>query len=161
MRPTSRARLSHTRALFSLRIYAPSERPEFAPDTYGVFVVGPDGKEVFVATVAAVGSITRVVAPVACGVEYLVRAAACNGAGCSAPLEDGPFRAKACPTPPVPPPAKYAAPPPPLRPQQQQHQMYEEPPPTFGSTMKTYFTLGIGVSLGVTAFSVLLRMIGF
>ena len=29
-----------------------------------------------------------------------------------------------------------------------------------GSTMKTYFTLGIGVSLGVTAFSVLLRMIG-
>jgi len=39
--------------------------------------------------------------------------------------------------------------------------MYEEPPPTFGSTMKTYFSLGIGVSLGVTAFSVLLRMIGF
>ena len=39
--------------------------------------------------------------------------------------------------------------------------MYEEPPPTFGSTMKTYFTLGIGVSLGVTAFSVLLRMVGF
>ena len=62
---------------------------------------------------------------------------------------------------PPPPPAKYAAPPPPLRPQQQQHQMYEEPPPTFGSTMKTYFTLGIGVSLGVTAFSVLLRMVGF
>ena len=60
------------------------------------------------------------------------------------------------PRPPAPP-----APPPPLRPQQQQHQMYEEPPPTFGSTMKTYFTLGIGVSLGVTAFSVLLRMVGF
>ena len=66
------------------------------------------------------------------------------------------------PAPPAapPPPAKYAAPPPPLRPQQQ-HQMYEEPPQTFGSTMKTYFTLGIGVSLGVTAFSVMLRMIGF
>ena len=63
--------------------------------------------------------------------------------------------------PPPPPPAKYAAPPPPLRPQQQHHQMYEEPPQTFGSTMKTYFTLGIGVSLGVTAFSVLLRMVGF
>ena len=69
--------------------------------------------------------------------------------------------APAPPAAPPPPPAKYAAPPPPLRPQQQQQQMYEEPPPTFGSTMKTYFTLGIGVSLGVTAFSVLLRMIGF
>ena len=70
--------------------------------------------------------------------------------------------APAPPAPPPPPPAKYAAPPPPLRPQQyQQQQLYEEPPQTFGSTMKTYFTLGIGVSLGVTAFSVLLRMIGF
>ena len=69
--------------------------------------------------------------------------------------------APAPPAAPPPPPAKYAAPPPPLRPQQQQQQMYEEPPPTFGSTMKTYFSLGIGVSLGVTAFSVLLRMIGF
>ena len=69
--------------------------------------------------------------------------------------------APAPPAPAPPPPAKYAAPPPPLRPQQHQHQMYEEPPTTFGSTMKTYFTLGIGVSLGVTAFSVLLRMIGF
>jgi len=68
--------------------------------------------------------------------------------------------APAPPAPPPPPPAKYAAPPPPLRPMQQQP-MYEEPPQTFGSTMKTYFTLGIGVSLGVTAFSVLLRMVGF
>ena len=42
----------------------------------------------------------------------------------------------------------------------QQHQQ-QEPPPTFGSTMKTYFSLGIGVSLGVTAFSVLLKMVGF
>ena len=70
--------------------------------------------------------------------------------------------APAPPAAPPQPPAKYAAPPPPLRPQQyQQQQMYEEPPQTFGSTMKTYFTLGIGVSLGVTAFSVLLRMVGF
>ena len=68
--------------------------------------------------------------------------------------------APAPPAAPPPPPAKYAAPPP-LRPQQQQQQLYEDPPPTFGSTMKTYFTLGIGVSLGVTAFSVLLRMVGF
>jgi len=43
----------------------------------------------------------------------------------------------------------------------QQHQQLREEPPTFGSTMKTHFTLGIGVSLGVTAFSVLLKMVGF
>ena len=76
--PPSRLRVltSISEPLFSLRIYAPSERPEFAPDIYSVFVVGPDGKGVFVATVAAVGSITRVVAPVTCGGEYWVRAAA-------------------------------------------------------------------------------------
>ena len=72
-------------------------------------------------------------------------------------------RPPAPPPPPPPPlPANYAPPPPPLRPQNhmQQHQQ-QEPPPTFGSTMKTYFSLGIGVSLGVTAFSVLLKMVGF
>ena len=50
----------------------------------------------------------------------------------------------------VPPPATYAPPPP----------QYERPP-TFGQSMTQYFTIGVGMTLGIVGFSAVLRMIGF
>jgi hypothetical protein len=50
-----------------------------------------------------------------------------------------------------PPPAAYAPPPPP---------QYERPP-TFGQSMTQYFTIGVGMTLGIVGFSAVLRMIGF
>ena len=112
-------------ALFSLRVYAPTDYLQSPAAEYRIAVIPAAARRIgllipeYQATVpvpSPVPGVLRVVAPVSCGVEYFISVEACRPAGCSPPLEDGPFWARECTSPPAPPPSPPSPPSPPPSP---------------------------------------------
>ena len=65
-----------------------------------------------------------------------------------------PLLARPVPPPLPPPPAAYQAPPPPQQP-------FAPEPQSFGQSLMSYATIGVGMTVGIAGFSAILRVIGF